>query len=137
MDEVLNMDELLEMIRYLILGLSVMLAAYFYHAKHVVKGMSTKRAYLSKAKKRILLLSEWDQPSKLDVLFRAICITPYILLLAVFYLSGALYMILDVSGIHNKILAVIVYIISFLTHLHFFIGLPLFYLIKFLIRKKI
>lgn len=100
MDEVLNMDELLEMIRYLILGLSVMLAAYFYHAKHVVKGMSTKRAYLSKAKKRILLLSEWDQPSKLDVLFRAICITPIMLFLIVLFIIGIIYFVLDIYNIY-------------------------------------
>lgn len=131
------MDEISELIRHLMMLFPIMLVAYFYHAKHEIKGTSTKRVYLSKAQKRILLLGEWDQPSKLDVLFRAICITPYILLLAVFYLSGALYMILDVSGIHNKILSVIIYIICLMTLLHFFIGFPLFYLIKFLIRKKI
>ena len=130
------MDEISELVRYLMLIFPLMLVAYFYHAKYEIKGVSTKRVYLSKAQKRILLLSEWDQPSKLDVLFRAICITPYILLLSMFYFFGVLYMILDASGIHSKILAVIVYIISFLTHLHFFIGLPLFYLIKFLTRKK-
>lgn len=130
------MDEISEIIRYLMMAFPVVLIGYFYHAKYVVRGTSTKRAYLSKAQKRMLLLSEWDQPSKLDVLFRAICITPYILLLSMFYFFGVLYMILDASGIHSKILAVIVYIISFLTLLHFFIGLPLFYLIKFLTRKK-
>ena len=130
------MDEISEIIRYLMMAFPVVLIGYFYHAKYVVRGTSTKRAYLSKAQKRMLLLSEWDQPSKLDVLFRAICITPYILFLSMFYFFGVLYMILDASGIHSKILAVIVYIISFLTHLHFFIGLPLFYLIKFLTRKK-
>ena len=130
------MNEISELVRYLMLIFPLMLVAYFYHAKYEIKGVSTKRVYLSKAQKRILLLSEWDQPSKLDVLFRAICITPYILLLSMFYFFGVLYMILDASGIHSKILAVIVYIISFLTHLHFFIGLPLFYLIKFLTRKK-
>ena len=130
------MNEISELVRYLMLIFPLMLVAYFYHAKYEIKGVSTKRVYLSKAQKRILLLSEWDQPSKLDVLFRAICITPYILLLSMFYFFGVLYMILDASGIHSKILAVIVYIISFLTHLHFFIGLPLFYLIKFLARKK-
>ena len=130
------MNEISELVRYLMLIFPLMLVAYFYHAKYETKGVSTKRVYLSKAQKRILLLSEWDQPSKLDVLFRAICITPYILLLSMFYFFGVLYMILDASGIHSKILAVIVYIISFLTHLHFFIGLPLFYLIKFLTRKK-
>ena len=130
------MNEISELVRYLMLIFPLMLVAYFYHAKYVVRGTSTKRAYLSKVQKRMLLLSEWDQPSKLDVLFRAICITPYILLLSMFYFFGVLYMILDASGIHSKILAVIVYIISFLTHLHFFIGLPLFYLIKFLTRKK-
>lgn len=130
------MDEISELIRYLMLIFPIMLVSYFYHAKHEIKGVSTKRVYLSKAQKRILLLSEWDQPSKLDVLFRAICITPYILLLSMFYFFGALYMILDVSGIHNRILAVIVYVLCLITLFHFFTGVPLFYLIKFLTRKR-
>ena len=79
------MDEISEIIRYLMMAFPVVLIGYFYHAKYVVRGTSTKRAYLSKVQKRMLLLSEWDQPSKLDVLFRAICITPYILLLSMFY----------------------------------------------------
>lgn len=137
MDEVLNMDELLEMIRYLILGLSVMLAAYFYHAKHVVKGMSTKRAYLSKAKKRILLLSEWDQPSKLDVLFRAICITPIMLFLIVLFIIGIIYFVLDIYNIYYWILNLLLSFICLFASLYTLIALPLFYLIKFFIRKKI
>ena len=130
------MDEISEIIRYLMMAFPVVLIGYFYHAKYVVRGTSTKRAYLSKVQKRMLLLSEWDQPSKLDVLFRAICITPYILLLSMFYFFGALYMILDVSGIHSKILAVIVYVLCLITLFHFFIGFPMFYLIKFLTRRK-
>ena len=130
------MNEISELVRYLMLIFPLMLVAYFYHAKYEIKGVSTKRVYLSKAQKRILLLSEWDQPSKLDVLFRAICITPYILLLSMFYFFGALYMILDVSGIHSKILAVIVYVLCLITLFHFFIGFPMLYLIKFLTRRK-
>lgn len=137
MDEVLNMDELLEMIRYLMLGLSVMLAAYFYHAKHVVKGMSTKRAYLSKAKKRILLLSEWDQPSKLDVVFRAICITPIMLFLIVLFIIGIIYLVLDIYNIYYWILNLLLSFICLFASLYTLIALPLFYLIKFFIRKKI
>ena len=137
MDEVLNMDELLEMIRYLMLGLSVMLAAYFYHAKHVVKGMSTKRAYLSKAKKRILLLSEWDQPSKLDVVFRAICITPIMLFLIVLFIIGIVYLVLDIYNIYYWILNLLLSFICLFASLYTLIALPLFYLIKFFIRKKI
>ena len=130
------MDELLEMVCYLMFGLSVMLIAYFYHAKHVIRGISTKRVYLSKAQKRILLLSEWDQPSKLDVLFRTICITPIILFLIVLLIIGIIYSILYIYDIYYWILNLLLSFICFIASVYTLIALPLFYLIKFLTRKK-
>ncbi len=131
------MDDLSKCIGALMIELPFILFLYYYHEKHEIRGRSTKQVFLSKTKRKILLMSDWDKPEKLDVLYRAICLTPYIILLAMFYILGAIYMILDISGIHHRVLCYIMYFICSVSVFYHYAAFPLFYLIKFLIRKKI
>ena len=129
------MAETTVMLRLTILAM-ILYPIIVYGLFSVEKELGGATAYLSDTKRRLLLFSRWDQPRKAEVLYRSICIIPFVCILVLFYAFSIPTAVLALFGTENHLL---IYISFFLlvgaTH-YLLLSTPVFYLVKFLLRKK-